>query len=240
MVFSHLLIQSKAIKIRSPSKRGKHRVRSEPLFRVNKEMYECASYYFFSQNSFIIGNGSYGSSSVPNIHGLRAFFRRVPARHVRFIAKLEMTIYLREFNMIFNQPNWNVNNTYLIGSKEDVQTFRSLFGSLERHFPDLRSLQIHCERGDKLRYAYGYNPKPYLVDPSREMAKAILATFKCKQLENVRWKVDPWGIDLKEVDGMLTKLMPEMEELGWNRTLSGDQEKWKAVKGECARIRVTI
>jgi hypothetical protein len=236
MIFSHLLIRPHAIQICSPSKHGmrgrKYRVnRSEPLFGVNKEMHEGASYYFFSQNTFMLGNGMYGSSSVPNLHGLRAFFRRVPARHVRYITKLKMTIHLRKIRVVSSLFNRARNITYLLGNKEDVRTFRSLFNSLSVHFPDLQSLQIQCEEGEWLHHAYGYNPEPYPVDPSREMAKALRAIFKCKHLENVTWKVDPWVVDLKEADEKLRKLMLDIGVSGWNHSI------WRPEKMEGSQGR---
>jgi hypothetical protein len=104
IIYSMILISSHNIKICSlPGKylwdRGGHK---KPRFRkifgqllcVNKQVYKEGSLIFYSKNTFTIGTGPYGSTRIPNLHGLRSFLQRVPWKHTSFINKLKVVFVL--------------------------------------------------------------------------------------------------------------------------------------------------
>jgi hypothetical protein len=101
IIYSFVLISPHSIKICSLPRKylwnRESRRRSRPrkiigqLLLVNRQIYEEASFVFYSKNIFAIGTGPYGSTRIPNLEGLECFLRNIPWKHTCCIVKLNVT-----------------------------------------------------------------------------------------------------------------------------------------------------
>ena len=106
IIYSLVLLPSHNIKICSPpgkylwDREGCRRPRPKKgfgqLLLVNKQIYKEASYVFYSKNTFAIGSGPYGSTTVPNLHGLKCFLQRIRFFAPLLVSMAEATSHTRE------------------------------------------------------------------------------------------------------------------------------------------------
>jgi len=93
-----LLIVNRKIAIASPRNRRKKvppRTNFGCLLRVNKQIHAEAKTIFYARNTFILGNGRWGSREEANLHALQAFTSRVPKDCIALITKIEINIYFQ-------------------------------------------------------------------------------------------------------------------------------------------------
>ena len=62
--------------------------------RVNKQINQEAKALFYSRNTFIIGNGYWGSTTYPNVQALKEFIKRVPKDCLALIRNVALYTYL--------------------------------------------------------------------------------------------------------------------------------------------------
>ena len=67
------------------------------LLRLNKQINAEASTIFYSKNKFVLGNGAWGSTSLPNVHGLKAFLGRVPNKYLAHITEVTVEVHCRKY-----------------------------------------------------------------------------------------------------------------------------------------------
>ncbi|KAG4441733.1 hypothetical protein IFR05_002776 [Cadophora sp. M221] len=97
MVYGLLLIVDKPIRITSPAL-GKYsyrkiKTRFTSLFGVSKDIGEEARIIFYSRNTWVVGNGQWGSREQPNRHALKIFLERVPRYAIASIRRLQLDIH---------------------------------------------------------------------------------------------------------------------------------------------------
>lgn len=102
MIYDVCLIKDYAIPIYSP--RRKYAINKEftslnpaALLRVNKQFNLEASLRFYSQNTWVVGNGNWGSTIQTNHHALQKFYQRVPASSRMHIKNVVIEIHSREY-----------------------------------------------------------------------------------------------------------------------------------------------
>lgn len=102
-IYELLLIKDEPIYICSPLR--KHAVNREltstsfsMLLRLNKQINAEASTIFYSKNEFVLGNGAWGSTSLPNAHGLKAFLDRVPNKYLACITEVTVEVHCRQYH----------------------------------------------------------------------------------------------------------------------------------------------
>lgn len=109
------------------------------LSLTNKQTSTEIASVFYKTNSFLVGNGFFGSRSDANLHGLSSFASRVPSEHMSHITTVAVDFYTSPSRRsTFYGSLWNT------VWEED---FRSLVLALRKHFKG--PLQLHiCIRGD--------------------------------------------------------------------------------------------
>jgi hypothetical protein len=122
------------------------------LLLVNKQTHIEACTVFYSLNTFSIGNGDYGSSRDTNVHGLKSFIRRVPARYIHCISHLKIFFYLRKMYTI-PAPNLGP-QTYVVNygicSTSDASDVQAIARAVVKHFKGVEKLSLDpCIRGPK-------------------------------------------------------------------------------------------
>ncbi|CZR66631.1 uncharacterized protein PAC_16532 [Phialocephala subalpina] len=90
MIYSLLVVSSNLIYITTPTRKPRKKLNAldpapeENKFRnryilfANKQTYQEARVLLYSLNTFAVGNGWWGSTIHPNLHGLKLFTQRVP------------------------------------------------------------------------------------------------------------------------------------------------------------------
>jgi predicted ATPase len=100
MVYDLCLTKRHAIPIYSPRRKGalnKEFTSKDlaALLRVNKKFNVEASESFYSKNTWVIGNGVWGSTTQTNLHALQKFYQRVPASNRMHIKDVIIEIHSR-------------------------------------------------------------------------------------------------------------------------------------------------
>jgi hypothetical protein len=143
MIYSLLIKNPNPIKIRSPRKKHIKRdstaINFGHLLLINKQIRTEASSLYYSANTFVIGNGRWGSTTHTNIHALKAFTSRVPARNLSQITKLHVEVHLRSLwvGYSYRGPPW------VLGDVNDASALQTISRALVRHFKRLEELQYH-------------------------------------------------------------------------------------------------
>jgi hypothetical protein len=194
MIYELLLLGKATFRICSPRRRWAKNAASTSatanfvhLIQVNKQIQVEASTTFYSLNTFIIGNGNYGSSMEPNIHALKSFIRRVPARYIGCISRLSIIMYLRDFFSI-GAPDFDFE--YGITINSDASDLQTISRVVLKYFTGVKILALYsctsecCTEGPE-RY------HDRAVQLSREesvekIAKAIKMLLKHPSLQNLR------------------------------------------------------
>ena len=92
---------------------------------------------FYSENSFVVGNGNYGSTSETNIRGLEMFIQRVPAPYIACISRLTLSIHLRA---AFQADAMEIE--FGMATKADVRDLDYMSRAVAKHFTGIRQLAI--------------------------------------------------------------------------------------------------
>ena len=144
MIYSLLLVKNEPITIASPRHR-RSRVNAEftsdnfaRLLRVSKQIHNEASSVFYSVNTFVVGNGDWGSKNKPNLHALRAFTARVPSRFLACITEIHYTIHLR-----WCAASGTSLGHFILGTSADASDLHSISRALSKHFTGLKVIDVY-------------------------------------------------------------------------------------------------
>jgi hypothetical protein len=123
------------------------------LLLANKQTSAEVASVFYKTNSFLMGNGFFGSRSQANLHGLRSFISRVPSEHISHITTVAVDFYTspsRRSCSFYSRTVWE-------------EELTSLVRALRKHFKGLLQLDIYI-RDD--RYSKDDLHVPILADSS--------------------------------------------------------------------------
>jgi hypothetical protein len=160
MIYELVLEGGFTIKIASPKRNFKRETTKvscstdrRALLLVNKQTSAEVASVFYKTNSFLMGNGFFGSRSKANLHGLRSFISRVPSEHISHITTVAVDFYTspsRRSCSFYSRTVWE-------------EELTSLVRALRKHFKGLLQLDIYI-RGD--RYSKDDLHVPILADSS--------------------------------------------------------------------------
>jgi hypothetical protein len=131
-IYERLLV-NRRIAITSPRNRRKKvppRTNFGCLLRVNKQIHAEAKTIFYARNTFIVGNGRWGSREEANLHALQAFTSRVPKPCIALITKIEINMYFqlkRYWGLQWGQICFYMHN-------QDALELQSVARSVIKHF----------------------------------------------------------------------------------------------------------
>jgi hypothetical protein len=143
-IYELLVIKNDPILVCSP--RRKHVVNREftsrsfaALLRLNKQINAEASTIFYAKNRFVFGNGTWGSTSVPNAHGLKAFLDRVPKKYLVRIEDVLVEVHCRQnyHSAATGGFRWiptHGHNVWRFGSMNDATSLHSISRALGKLF----------------------------------------------------------------------------------------------------------
>lgn len=92
-IYKLLVVDTIPIRITSSKGRKAKRNHFLALTLVNKLFGKEAKSIFYSFNTFIIGNGAWGLTRQPNLHGLKQFISRVPKEHLSQIQFIKIEVH---------------------------------------------------------------------------------------------------------------------------------------------------
>lgn len=140
MIYEMILEGGFTVKITSPkgkfeSKETKVSCTTDrrALLLANKQTSAEVASVFYRINSFLIGNGSFGSRSQANLHGLWSFISRIPSEHISYITTVTVDFYT------FPRQNYWLFYSYTVWGED----LKSLVRALRRHFKGLLHLDIY-------------------------------------------------------------------------------------------------
>jgi hypothetical protein len=124
MIYELVLIKEELVLITSPRntrylKKQKH-TDFASLLMVNTKVSGEAKRIFYSFNTFVIGNGHWGATTQPNLHGFNGFTSGVPDKYIALIRKIELDMF-SSYIKLPAKPK----HDYLI-RKEDVRQMRRI------------------------------------------------------------------------------------------------------------------
>ncbi|KUJ16784.1 uncharacterized protein LY89DRAFT_684830 [Mollisia scopiformis] len=76
------------------------------ILRVDRQTYLEAGPFFYSQNTFLIGNSPNPSNEEPNLHGLKQFLTRVPKHHLAAIVNIGLVCYFDHKRSYASRAEW--------------------------------------------------------------------------------------------------------------------------------------
>ena len=216
MIYRLLLTREKMILVCSPRKRS-----TPPKFlksyhfgailRVNKQIYLEASPVFFSANTFGFRDGPYGSTDNSNMHGVRAFVKRIPAHHLSAITKIELLSNIPERQWERIDPSWIDQNR----REFEIIGLRSVARILSKHLKGLRLLKI-SEHGNPYPYHRTDPRHTIFADIRSENAKCVSKIIqdqsKHGRLEVVQITPRRW-LDVSPILGDLLNANPGLREV---------------------------
>jgi hypothetical protein len=97
--------------------------------RVNKQINQEAKALFYSRNTFIIGNGYWGSTTYPNVQALKEFIKRVPKDCLALIRNVALYTYLARG---YNRPSM-----YHKIRKEETSQLETISRAMTKYFTGL-------------------------------------------------------------------------------------------------------
>lgn len=193
MIYNLLLVQHSAIPICSPRRLWAMNRNSTTatanffrLILVNKQIHNEACTLFYSLNSFIIGNGNYGSSMETNIHALKSFTRRVPAQYIACISRLTILMYLRNifYTAAPNLGPWTSVTKYGICSTSDASDLQAISRGVVRHFKGVESVVLNPCVGGPQR-SFDGEPRLCREGSIEEITKAVKLLLKHPKLKEM-------------------------------------------------------
>ncbi|CAG8961861.1 hypothetical protein HYFRA_00013661 [Hymenoscyphus fraxineus] len=109
---------------------------------TNKLFYETASYIYYTTNHFVIGNGPWGSTTNPNLHGLRQFIRTIPSSHRALIRTIRLGLYMhRDPNSLHGYND--TSNPFNPAFSFDISGTISLAGLILTHLTGVQNIRLY-------------------------------------------------------------------------------------------------
>jgi hypothetical protein len=159
---------------------------------------------FYAVNTFVIGNGPFGSKSVTNLHALKAFINRVPAKHLSGIRRVGIEIHTRRCTRF---PD-----TYCFGTPIDAKNLHSIARALAKHFKSLEVAEFSYTRTGPYWYEHESGPRLTGVPLTRELTTMVRTMLKNGSLANITaCSMD--DIDMKPVADEILKSTPAAENI---------------------------
>lgn len=153
MIYHLLLVRDSYIQICSPRRKSnKRKSTSVGILGVNKQIHDEANAVFYSANAFCVGNRHWGSLREENIHGLKAFIARVPARFISSITRIRIRVGT-------HWGTWTYVPIYLpiLGCWQDASEVQQISRALLKHFKGLELIEVDWVHGlsgtDILRFS---------------------------------------------------------------------------------------
>jgi len=211
MIYSLLIQHPTPIKIRSPrKKRGMQKslgITKYGIFRVNKQIRHEASTMFYATNTFIIGNGSWGSTWDTNPHGLKAFISRVP--YISQITKVQLEIHSRR---AFTVPTLHRHTfpppPHVLGDTNDALALHSINRALLQHFTRLERIEYQIHPTGPYLQDVGQYRKLSRGEATDELARMLRTLLKHKNLKEVHTFNDAW-VDMQAAVDKVLETNPE-------------------------------
>jgi hypothetical protein len=188
IIYSLLIQHPTSIKIRSPRKKRGLRRNSTTfkysILHVNKQIRYEASSMFYGTNTFIIGNGPWGSTEDTNLHGLKAFISRVP--HISQIKKVQLDIHSRR---AFTIPAWYRHTVppppQVLGGTNDAVALHSINRALLQHFTALERVEYQVHPTGPYLQEVGQYRKLSREEAIEELSQMLRTLLKHKNLKEV-------------------------------------------------------
>jgi len=124
-------------------------------------------------------NGPWGSKIHPNLHALKVFRARVPARNIAQISKVSLIIHIKAW-----ERDWVFRNS------QDAAHLHTVCRALVKQLTGIRFVSLEvCTRG----FPGSYPPNPIVGKPpflsysevQSEIAKTVVLLSKLERLEKV-------------------------------------------------------
>jgi hypothetical protein len=202
-IYFLLVISPQPIKICSPRSKVQIRRKVNPsnfcqLLCVNKQMNAESAMMFYAVNTFTIGNGPFGSKSITNLHGLRAFIKRVPANHLSGIRTVGIEIHKRWFG-----------GRKGFGTQLDAENLHSITRALKKHFKRLEVVKFSYTTLDYWGSPFD-GPRLTQTPLARELTKMFRTLLKISSLARIE-AYNQDDIDMKAVAEEILKDTPAAE-----------------------------
>jgi hypothetical protein len=170
MIYELVLIRSSPIEICSPRRKTPPTTK-QPFFVLllaNKQFYNEGSYILFSRNIFSFSNEDYGSTTLPNVHGMLAFIRRVPPRLLSLIRRIEL-----EFRL--NSDLWSHRKFHFLSPGIPYQKWHAsggprTYGKIDDEIKDMHKIGravVRCFKGVK-RIDFDFGRKRRVLSSLKE------------------------------------------------------------------------
>jgi hypothetical protein len=205
MAYALLVIKDKPIPILSL--RRKNVVNNEftskdlvTLLRINKQINTEASALFYSRNTWVTGNGKWGSRRAVNGHALRAFISRVPKRNIAQIKNVIFEIHARE----------SIPHPPMLNNRADAANLLLISRILIKHFLHLEILEFQINVVDGQLPFDGMLYQPLSKDEHLlELTKMLEILLKAKRLREVITPPDQGDIQIQTAANKLLLEHPE-------------------------------
>lgn len=135
-IYKLVLADDRPVKITSPHRR-KRRSKSNnflALTLLNKALGKDAKATFYSINTFVFGNGRYGSTVQANLHGLKCFIQRVPKECLPLIRKIKLHLFFTELPDS-RDPNSNYEMNHL-----DIKELKAITRAIFKHLKGVQDV----------------------------------------------------------------------------------------------------
>jgi hypothetical protein len=104
IIYDLLVFQERPVAIATPRRKNAVKKTQQEshfaaILSVNKQTNKEAKTIFFSQNTFLIGNGWWGSTMRANVQALKEFIKRVPKECIALIREIELDIYFKRIDV---------------------------------------------------------------------------------------------------------------------------------------------
>jgi len=176
------------------------------LLRLNKQINTEASTLFYCKNRFILGNGPWGSTSLANAHGLKAFLKRVPKKYLAHITDVVVEIHCRQ-----NYYKWtpvHFSTVHELGSMNDATNLHAVSRALGTHFKGLECVTYRKTNGGAPLYSTAGNPVTRILSDEeviKQLEKTLQLVLENANVKEIRTFYDTW-VDMETaVENILSK-----------------------------------
>jgi len=214
MIYTELLTSLTTIAITSPSKRD-HKcgvyqeipARYASMARVNKQFYDEASHFFYTNNTFLISNGEFGYSHESNLHGINSF--------------VSMSSGLPLIKNLVLQLRFYQN---LVCHEDDIPDMKEIATILVDSFVGVTSVRL------EIRFPEAIPPRNAMdeSDAREELASIVRLVLEHKRLKEIRWLGGQRWVFAK-LQSLVEKVMQEknVDEADCVRVIEDEGEPWK-------------
>ncbi|KAL5327914.1 hypothetical protein ACEPPN_005620 [Leptodophora sp. 'Broadleaf-Isolate-01'] len=146
MIYKLLLVSDHTIQITSPlgaRRRGSGK-NFAAIMLTNKATHQEAQGWYYTLNTFAVGNNYWGSRYLANLHGLQQFMRIAPKPYLAMIRHIEMNVCAEKY------PTTDGTEYYFFHTAREGEILMSICRTLLQHFRGLRTIVIKATRlGDR-------------------------------------------------------------------------------------------